>query len=1550
MPTFNHLGLLCSLDRIQPLDKEAASGFGATFSASFVPPRASETGQELGANDPVFLRPWNWKVQSFQVWGRAEGGPWTPIATPPRLVLVPAQTNPPAESHPLLQAVKERIDGLAQLDPDVLLWDPLQGEPAEAESREQLRHMLAVLSTRATPVPHALGLSYLLRSLASDLSAFSEVVAAPVFGPGSSLGERGPQPSSADPSVPEPPQEQANGIFTIKYRDVTGKPALVAYVLPVKKEVPSSGDLFLDLASGWVKRDPKDTGDVTPWFGTDWTLHLEGRLAEGFDLAQRLIDVLRENLEKQTFHEKLAAAPLRLHALRLAVLATVRDLAGVGLRQAPDGANLVEEVRRGAGESAVSIDWRKVETALRQGEGTLTLEAWARLVAEQVPTIAGIAAIASPSAPRPVEQLADELAELERLQSALADEDNLRGLVLAQWQRILSADAELAPALAFLERHLAEIPPRRRLARSNLGTFWRSLVDLDRKDDERVELEKRVSGQLERSLDRRFFQEDDEEARQPRLEPTHADALRELKPEILASFQVFARQLAKDSLPPRSGSSPEEGDGSPTPVPHGVTLQLDRLGAAADPIAELEKDRQDLQRRIAGFGVLLREAGKEWRCLNMARLVALPESAATAIHEAAIVPLRLGYRNGMRETSVTYNNHPLVAESPASGLANGFVVAADPHDLDRESLLGHAAVRPAPADDPLPPPVDATFHRWARLPALQFGRRYEALPFAVFNSGVLPKELALENDPTWPRTPDRFTETALGDLIRKFRYLRRVRVGPPRYFEAFEKPVPRELLPIPASVAPIAREIKIASAPEGESLPLLLLTPPAGIEAGWPAGRSEFAFPLRKPATDINTWDRWIANDWTDETMKKLRIAVWAWYHRNAPKELGTRPKIDLTLDDPAVEPRFRAVLSHVPIAGQPTASDIERDIRIPSLAEGEDFLKAVRSGFVTVRCGVASGTAAEMTPTGTDLLVKVPRGQVWELRIHPVLKANHFEDVGQKRFHPAMADELEKRETEQIFLAPALRLLIEVATNALAGDHAEKLWKALVPEKLGSRLAVRLHKAKAPDFPWPWISRAEIRRQVWRWNGRPLGGFPFEANPPDGVRDGGAAFVAPKVLEWEAKAFAERKDDDCSRTLASIRLEDALPLLYEEDRVGDVRALLHRFGVQVFSRYSGLGVPTPAVRAEHTLEARVKTPWRRLIHLCRWVDEVPKPRVKLVVPLTEALAARNRDTAATPAPPPCALPVKSHGAAGLLVVLNEPWYEIGGLAEELRVELAKVQDPHTGHENRPEIGPDPILTGAPWKGPGTVENIPFQADEPIGHTFDTDSGAPLFVSTSFVLRPPSLKDVDLSWNFAKLRFHRLLTGEGMVGGGDRESQKTDPYWVQFLPDASAYLVRLAENEEALPHLGIDEVGTKALGGDSYFQLLTRRGGKEVFIERPAPGPNDTARFFEVLLLTRLISDAGGQDEEKYVGLFRRDHATWLRLDGTEEIREGWHLRARVVEMQERTPRDVSDPRNLWQDLFPAKDANSLPQDAVLRIVRVSPPMDPIQNLEESPQ
>jgi hypothetical protein len=349
----------------------------------------------------------------------------------------------------------------------------------------------------------------------------------------------------------------------------------------------------------------------------------------------------------------------------------------------------------------------------------------------------------------------------------------------------------------------------------------------------------------------------------------------------------------------------------------------------------------------------------------------------------------------------------------------------------------------------------------------------------------------------------------------------------------------------------------------------------------------------------------------------------------------------------------------------------------------------------------------------------------------------------------------------------------------------------------------------------------------------------------------------------------------------------------------------------------------------------------------------VPKPAIKFILPLTGALpsATAPKDVEST--------------TGSALVVLQGPWYSIGGLAEDLQYEIVQPAATSDAGGYTIEAGPDPIV----WHGTSSTDTPPntydahqgtMSADDclhgPVGHTFDTSDANSLFVNTSFVLDPPKPTGKSpMPWTFAEVRFKRVIANVPNVPAPGLQSEWTLPQWVQFLPGQFH---------------GLLDGSAKAVDTSSY---RVSTGAGTVSIVDGAGKPvslynvqTDNHLTF-VLLLTRKVSDMlGRKGQERFLDVCvalsnpfdknGKTQATWARgaVNGATDP----DLVGRIMAIQlspdasaNQKVKDANPPQtaatpppnfppqsrdDLWAALFPASgDAF----DAFARIVTISPPI-----------
>src|SRR5207237_16940 len=146
-------------------------------------------------------------------------------------------------------------------------------------------------------------------------------------------------------------------------------------------------------------------------------------------------------------------------------------------------------------------------------------------------------------------------------------------------------------------------------------------------------------------------------------------------------------------------------------------------------------------------------------------------------------------------------------------------------------------------------------------------------------------------------------------------------------------------------------------------------------------------------------------------------------------------------------------------------------------------------------------------------------------------------------------------------------------------------------------------------------------------------------------------------------------------------------------------------------SRYEGLSSRRAPIAARSD-----KTRWRRLMVEYRPLEKLSPPNLVMFIPLTSTAGSGEAS------------------CQRLLGVVAEPWFEIAGFGEWFEARVCERREA----PNLPMIGHDPTLKV------DLLAPVSLSVTGPIGHTFDTDTDEPLFVSSSFIISPP--EKVDLSW------------------------------------------------------------------------------------------------------------------------------------------------------------------------------------------------------------
>jgi hypothetical protein len=477
-------------------------------------------------------------------------------------------------------------------------------------------------------------------------------------------------------------------------------------------------------------------------------------------------------------------------------------------------------------------------------------------------------------------------------------------------------------------------------------------------------------------------------------------------------------------------------------------------------------------------------------------------------------------------------------------------------------------------------------------------------------------------------------------------------------------------------------------------------------------------------------------------------------------------------------------------------------------------------------------------------------------------------------------------------------------------------------------------------------VRGADLRTQIWRWDGRPSRQFPFgDVAKPDVPQQPSA-----KLLEWELEAFSTRLASDASvRPMARF---GASTFVAHDDRSTELGATYYRAAIEVYNRYGSL-VPK-ASRSLATLGEFCSIPgadgqWTRRFIPARWSSQntIPKPAIKFIVPLTGSLASAQAS------------------ASSALVVVQGPWYAIAGLAEDIKAEITDSVplDPKDPSSITQEAGADPIL----WSGKRRDLPINFanygplypsqdatndRFHGPVGHTFDAFDVNPLWVSSSFVLDAPKPASGEApAGTFARVQFRRVVHRDGVLGAPaqDFESEPTDPVWVQFLSSQFLALTIPVEN------LTLDVSGGAA---------EIKQGNDVITLSQPlnkdSQSSNNSPNLIFGLLLTEEVTDlVGRKGQERFhdillqPSVYNTTSASWKASPSG-----GVNLIGRIIAIERqvkvspttgrsdacqtgvpsaadtRPPCTLNQSDELWREMFPPDG-----QDAIARIVAVSPPI-----------
>jgi len=1626
--------ILCSAQRLRFQDDSDASGayyaFGLNLTAAVGVENSSDT---ITPAEAAALRPWSWTSIDKVV---------ASLATTPaprvfecEIIKLPAVV-PDLDFARLTSELDNEYPQTAA-DLSVAAWQLpdlgsnkqidrkaiLNFNPGSAAQLKPWHASIMQLSTYPFPIPQKLNLSFIVKvpksKIANDKNA--ELFLAPIIN-ADTLGHftTDTRPSGTGTVT----KVDNRGIYNWQYDQLAGSGLSVfAYVKPVVVEdAAPAPTTYIDLATGWVKSPGNDL------FEEDWRARLEQKMGEAFDISELLLDYLRDNIP--------ALTPQTMPFFQRLVISSLRDITGTGLVPSLSGNTLPDDLLgpdpKDKLSSARLDEIRGVEKSLfgsaiidPNGNAEPFDHKWRLFLRETIPPLAPLTVL-DPIRWEENRQPQDCLADLEHLHKTLLDQENLRNVVQAQWKNIFIEldktvyalltgwDSDSKAKYEKLKERLSELPPnfsyRSRLASCSLGPVWNALrriaaVDINAPLDIRglfpSLLASHIQGRLGLTPEATAVLKDDYKHHLPPCDGTQNSGL-------INAIASAAKAKAPAVI---EGIVPANGAANATDVPHGVSLQAHLTGM----IPEGDKSFDSLLNQISGVLVFMRDrARKVWYCLNYANAKVRGDSSGRI--NALAVPTRINYQNGLTQSLITYNNAPLVAPSPLAKIPlqnQNTVITTPPKPEHKEPLIQYNYFKnPADPEDSRSK-IKALVFQDPTIPAGQ----YEAVVCTVSASGALPKELTVRNNP-WEISPAKlvaFNPGPSARLLRPFSYVRKVRVGQIRSKsqltegQTFETGAqlenPLNLPRIPDKVYP--RALRLPPFQESgrqrslaNDIPLLLLASrdddewidPARPSRRWQAS---FEFSLRKPATDMETWHRWVNRGATN---KILRAAVLADYYDRSESNRNLAANVvrtDVSFDDASVDKLFVRVLHFAPdqtwkpIVGSPQAV-------IPTSNTGAQNMSEVQSNAVRFKCVGRPSGAARLTTTSGVVTIEGVAGEIYWIQVYSTIKK-----TDQPRFARFFGQEFEQVPGEPFVLASPFELLLEVATKELP-SRAE-LWRSVTPrfkpnqpDNLGDRVEVKL---LSNDPPFRHVYRAELQRQSWYWQGRATKELPSTSTPPNDFvdpdfREDGTIGLSAEVRKWEEFEFAARDESDFTvidfKTGSRKTVDGKEELFTYTEQLtpeasasqvtsdgstekGDLRANYYRYSARVFSRYEGI------IRNGEEAKSQALNPslmnddpiakWRRTFVPCRRREKPPVPQIKLILPLTENyIDDRKR-------------------SPGLLVVLNETWHEFAGLGEGIVAEVETLADPHnastvpdpcplkdgagnplpTSNKFYYELGPDPILDGRSNpllqksdQATPTLSIVSLSGIRgPVGHTHDSSDEGALFSATSFVIPAPQIKTgaanppEDLAWYLAKIRLRRIvrLKGSGNLDpGAELRSDFTSPQWVQYLPAFSVFSSARQTSDLAVKVNG------------STVNIFTQSGGvliREADLSGAIEKSNPVFKI--LLLLTRHAYDASGRrNQEVFVGLCAsRSDGAWDLIQGdtsaatlaTLASDPDVRFRARVVELQA-VPADTpggpvfptlpATTQELFDLLFAYKKQDDSPIDDLKRprVVGISEPIE----------
>lgn len=799
--------------------------------------------------------------------------------------------------------------------------------------------------------------------------------------------------------------------------------------------------------------------------------------------------------------------------------------------------------------------------------------------------------------------------------------------------------------------------------------------------------------------------------------------------------------------------------------------------------------------------------------------------------------------------------------------------------------------------------------------AFWYGFKYQFAAYVALNSGVLPPVLrkkgnVLNLPNPEPKIPEEniFPEKEEGEKEGFYTHLRKVPVSKPRVSvsnllasetNGFNPPItpPKDFLPLTYELPQWRKRNSGKDNPKAEpEQSFFLLADSDGFK------QNEIVFEIKKPTTDFWNWYAWLGPEAKEYQQEALKQELESRDKRSGvdidDSEIANQKNGVNALCDPAVA---NSILVEV-ITIFPTYQENAKVWHFPTTTKSSPLED------LSISLATKIGETEIVVPKEAGT-IQIPEGYVVKIKISSLIISSFFEETGGK-FPSYMGKNLENfgQDGNDYKKSPSVELFIETAQSKI--EEAEiDLYKNLEIINQGDKVEAKLKVPKEKIKEFAYLSRLDIRHQIWSWNGRLENSKVLlqnidKLNPEEGK--------TTCAMKWEAWAFSDRpdsasyswkefliasiKDREKGNTGSELQQPDNYKpqVVFTDSRPGEEKALYYRFALTAHSRYSPLGgIYENSVEAKVAVDENFETPWKRYLRKSTLTKSLPKPSLRFAIPLTDSIEQSS----------------DSIYPASILLVLNDRWFTEAGLAEQLEVGIDVVKDPGTGKGRGGEYlmaGNDPILTGSSLKPIETNEevvqsnNTPDEGDKklrlevtgenkvavfepsgPAGLTFEPKMQTPLLRGSSFILDVPDVSlfleagvkegdNILHPWAMMQIALRRNLREklyEGDVSTESLRSEWTPKQWVQFLPSANSLIPReWRRQQQVYGYVKAEIKNEDKTDGKLTIEFKNSEMPLFDFYGDRDKGPKVFERY---LILTNKIFDIGGQPTEEYIATFK---------------------------------------------------------------------------------